>query len=88
MSRVAFGEIGNPGIFVECVLCGSTHIGIFPFFNSHNNPENGHTIILMLNMKKLKHKWLMYMSEALRVRFKSRSVRFKNNVFFPIGVIS
>ena len=39
-------------------------------------------------MKKLRHKWLMYMSEAWRVRFKSRSVRFKNNVFFPIGVSS
>lgn len=74
--------------FVECMLCGGTRIGIFPFFNSHNNPEKGHTINLMLNMKKLKHKWLTYISQAARAGFKSQSVRFKNSVFFPIGVVS
>lgn len=73
---------------MECMLCGDNHIGIFPLFNSHNNPENGHTIILMLNMKKLKHKWLTYISEASRAGFKSQYVRFKNSVFFPIGVVS
>lgn len=44
---------------MECMLCGGTADRDFSILNSHNNPEKGHAIILMLNnMKKLKHKWL------------------------------
>lgn len=41
----------------------------------------------MLNMKKLKQKEVKYISEASRAGLKSRSIRFKNSVFFPIGIV-
>lgn len=64
--------------------------GDFPviYFNSHDNSEDVSIIILMLNMKKLKHRRFKYIIEVSRDEFKSRFIRFKNSVLFPIGSLS
>ena len=58
------------------------------YFILYPHNEVGTLILPTLEMKKLKHKWLTYISEASRAGFKSQYVRFKNSVFFPIGVVS
>lgn len=85
MNGFAFVEIGNInicGMYATRQLSEDFPLPILIFLTIQKRG----IIILMLNMEKLKHKKVKYITKAST--FKLRSVLLKNYVLFPIGIVS